>query len=231
MRFVIIMTRWLLALCLPLLLLSASIAGVVNSRWFYQYGFNKYEVTRTTGLADVELEKAATGLISYFNSIDDEISLTVIKDGQPFELFNQREVSHLKDVKGLIRLDYNLLAGTLIYALTFSGLCLFWREGKYRQQLGRGLIWGGGLTLALIVAAGVAVLIDFSWVFLQFHLLSFANDLWLLDPSRDYLIRLFPQGFFSDAALLIIGATALAALILGTLGFAHLRAARKRTVL
>ena len=31
------------------------------------------------------------------------------KDGKPFELFNQQEVIHLEDVKGLIWLDYRVL--------------------------------------------------------------------------------------------------------------------------
>ena len=71
-------------------MLSASIGWAVNSLWLYKYGFEKYNVSRTTDLAEAELEKAATGLISYFNSGEEYISLTVIKDGKSFELFPSR---------------------------------------------------------------------------------------------------------------------------------------------
>jgi len=98
-------------LCLPILLLTASIGWATNSLWLYKYGFHKYNASQTTSLADTELEKAAAGLISYFNSDEDDISLTVVKDGKPFELFNQREVVHLRDVKGLIWLDYRVFWG------------------------------------------------------------------------------------------------------------------------
>src|SRR5450759_1175467 len=97
--------RWLFVICLPFLFLSASIALAVNSVWFYTSGFEKQNVGATTGLAKSELEITARGFISYWNSGDTYIDLTVIKDGQPFELFNMQEKEHLKDVKALFWLD------------------------------------------------------------------------------------------------------------------------------
>jgi len=207
--------KWLFILCLPLLLLSASIGGAVNSLSLYKYGFEKYDVSQTTGLAEEELEKAATGLISYFNSDEEHISLTLIKDGQPFVLFNQREVTHLRDVKGLFWLDYWILLGTLIYALAYAGVSL-WR--KEWRRLAWGLVGGSGLTLGLILALGLGALFNFDQLFLQFHLLSFANELWLLDPSKDYLIMLFPRGFWYNATLFCALATGIGAMILGGVG-------------
>jgi integral membrane protein (TIGR01906 family) len=215
MKVLLTIAKSLFILCLPVLLLTASLAWAVNSLWLYQSGFEKYEVSQTTGLALPELEKAARGLISYFNSGEEYISLTVEKDGKPFELFNQREIVHLKDVKGLIRLDYRVLLGTLIYALALVGVCLWKRS--YRR-LGWGLVGGSGLTMALVLALGLGALFNFDQLFWQFHLLSFANEFWLLDPTRDYLIMLFPGGFWYDAALLCAGVTAGLAVVLGGVG-------------
>ncbi len=215
MKIIGILAKWLFILCLPILLLSVSIGWVVNSLWIYKYGFEKYNISQTTGLAESELEKAAIGLIGYFNSGEEYISLTVVKDGEPFELFNQREVIHLKDVKGLIWLDYRLLAGTLVYALVYAGISLFWRRGRYRRQLAWGVIGGSGLALALMLALGLGMLLNFDQLFLQFHLISFANEFWQLDPTRDYLIMLFPQGFWYDVALFCALAAAGGAVVLG----------------
>jgi len=210
-----IITKWVFILCLPLLLLTASIGWAVNSFWLYTSGFDKYDVSRTTGLADSELEKAASGLIDYFNSNEEYISVTVIKDGEPFELFNQREVSHLKDVKGLIWLDYQVLLGTLIFVLAYAGVSLFWRRKKYWRRLAWGVVGGSGLTLLLMLALGVGALSNFEQLFIQFHLLSFTNEFWMLDPMSDYLIMLFPAGFWYDAAILCAGITAGLAKVLG----------------
>ncbi|MBA7564156.1 hypothetical protein ES708_05818 [subsurface metagenome] len=154
-------------------------------------------------------------MIGYFNSDEEYISVTVIKDGKPFELFNQREVGHLKDVKGLIRLDYRVLLGTLIYVLAYAGVCLFWQRRRYWRRLAWGVVGGSSLTLIVMLALGVGALFNFEQLFIQFHLLSFTNELWMLDPSRDYLIMLFPSGFWYDAAILCAGITAGLAKVLG----------------
>ncbi len=211
-----IAAKWLFIVCLPVLLLTASVSGAVNSLWLYQYGFDKYGVSQTTGLAKSELDEAATSLINYFNSDEETISITVMKDGKPFTLFSEREVAHLRDVKGLIWLVYWVLLGTVVYALGYVGLNLFlWQD---RRRLARGLVGGSCLTLVLMLALGLGTLLDFDQLFWQFHIISFANDFWLLDPTRDYLIMLFPQGFWYDAFLFCALAAAVGAVILGGVG-------------
>ncbi len=221
--------RWVFILSIPLLLLTASIALAVNSAWLYGCGFDKYGVSSTTGLAPAELEKAAGGLISYFNSGEDYIGLTVIKDGEPFVLFNEREVVHLRDVKALIRLDYRVLLGALVYALGYALTSLLWRRRRYWRQLAGGLVRGSGLTLVLMLVLGVGVLFNFEQLFLQFHLLSFANDFWLLNPATDYLIMLFPGGFWYDATVFCAAVTALGVVVLGGAGYLLIRKSRAKS--
>ena len=209
-------------LCLSVLLLTTSISWAMNSLWLYKYGFAKYEISQSTGLAKAELDKAARGLISYFNSGDEHISLTVTKGGEPFELFNQREVIHLKDVKGLVWLDYWVLLGTLLYTSGYAAGSLFWRKRQNWRQLAWGMVGGGSLTLALMLALGLGTLLGFDRLFLQFHLLSFANEFWQLDPTRDYLIMLFPQGFWYDATLFVALGAVVGAVMLGGAVGGHL---------
>ncbi len=222
-----ITARWLFILSVPAFLLTAGIGLMVNSQWLYQYGFDKYDVAQTTGLDSTQLEEAASGLIGYFNSGEETISLTVVKNGQLFTLFNEREVAHLRDVKGLIRLDYWVLLATGVYSLAYAGTSLFRRRKGDRRRLAWSVVGGGGATLGLILVLGLAALIDFDGFFLQFHLLGFANDLWQLDPARDYLIMLFPQGFWFDATMLVALVTVVLAIILAAAAGLYLRASRK----
>lgn len=223
--------RWLFILSLPPLILSATIHLEFNSLRLYQDGFEKYNVSQTTGLSQTELKKAAAGLISYFNSGEEFISLTVLKDGEPFELFNQREIAHLKDVKALVQLNFRLLVGTAIYIGVFAGMCLFWRKRRYRRELARGTFIGSIITLGMIVALGIgAMVLDFDQIFLQFHFLAFTNELWLLDPTKDYLIMLFPEGFWFDAAMLFGKISAgVAGALCGVTAW-YLRRARKQAL-
>ncbi len=223
MRILGAVAKWLFILCLPVLFLSASISLAFNSPRLYEYGFDKYHVSLTTGLADAELDKAAAGLIRYFNSGEDYISLKVVKNGQPLVLFNQREVAHLKDVKALVWLNYRLLLGSLTFALIYSGISLFWHRRACRRRLAQGMVTGSLITLAMMLALGLGVWLNFDQLFLQFHLLSFANDFWQLDPSTDYLIMLFPAGFWFDVTIFATLTTVIMAAITAGAGWGYLR--------
>ena len=66
-------------------------------------------------------------------------------------------------------------------------------------------------------------LVGFERLFLLFHVVSFSNEYWILDPSKDYLIMLFPGGFFYDAALRCFGAVILVSLVMGISTFVVIR--------
>jgi integral membrane protein (TIGR01906 family) len=213
-------TKWVFAVSLAFVLLTGSIAWVTNSAWFYNWGFRQNNVTF---LAPSELDKAANGLITYFNSSDQYINLTVIRDGQPFTLFSQKEIDHLKDVKALFHMDYNILRVSFLVCMAFVADNLVRRN---RRNLLQGIVFGSGLTLALMILMGIGSLFDFSALFWQFHIISFSNQDWLLSET-DSLIMLFPEPFWQAAALLIALAAAVAALVLGIWSFWRLRKTRE----
>lgn len=112
------------------------------------------------------------------------------------EFFTQREVLHLKDVKGLITSAQILLFLNISIIIIISAALLFKKKQKILiSALKTGSIVG---TLAILILSSSS-LINFDFLFLKFHLISFTNDLWLLPPESN-LIKLFPQKFFQDFA-------------------------------
>jgi integral membrane protein (TIGR01906 family) len=227
MKILAIFSQWVFILCLPVLLATASMAWAANSVWLYRAGFEKYDVGQTTGLSDSELEKAATGLIHYFRSGEEYVSITVVKDGRPFELFTEEEIIHFRDVKGLLWLDYRVLLGTLLYCLAYAGVSLVWQRRRNWRRLAWAAVGGSSLTLALMLAIGLAALVNFDSLFLQFHLISFANKFW---SARGYMVLLFPRGFWYDTVLLCAAITAGLAVLLGGVAGAYLLFRRKTAV-
>ncbi len=119
-------------------------------------------------------------------------------------LYNERELSHMADVKnvvlGALRVWYISLAIlTLLAALAWRG---DWNS-EYINGLRRGGMWMIGLAVALGLIAGVGITInpEVFWRFFEFfHSLFFTGDSWLFYYS-DTLIRLFPIRFWEDAFL------------------------------
>jgi integral membrane protein (TIGR01906 family) len=219
--------QWIFIVCLPVLLLSAVIGILANSLWLYEYGAHKYGVGQSLAdaglkLSDSELSGIYAGLINYYNSGEEYVNITVVEDGKPVNVLTPDEVLHFKDVKGLIRLDYWLLTGTLAYFLACIGLNLFlWRD---RRRLGWGLLGGSIFTLAVLF---ILVLFDrlfgFEELFLKFHFLFFNNLFW---STPGNMLLLFPENFFIDAVTIGTAIIAGAAIVLGGVGWWLLKKGR-----
>jgi integral membrane protein (TIGR01906 family) len=219
------LTSVIFVICIPALLLSASLAWGFNSAWLYNYGFQKYNVSQDTGLSAQELDKTAHGLINYFNSTQEYINIQVTAQGKTFSLFTEEEQIHFKDVKALIWLDYEVLLVTLILALLYFFIFYFWQKGRFRRLFFKSLLWGSGLSIVLIGAIGIASFFDFDALFLQFHYLAFTNMFW---SAEGYMLRLFPGGFWYDAFFIMIGIMALLAIAIGVVAVVFLRSKKLR---
>lgn len=199
------LSLWVFIAALPIFLFTFNVRLAINSSWLYSYGFARYSVGQKLGLSQEELSWVTEALITYFNS-----GKYLLGD-----FFNEREKIHLKDVRRLIQLDYRVGEICGVYLALFGAVALLRRRLKL---LGKALYYGGLATLILFALLSLAVLVGFDRIFLIFHLVSFPNTFWILDPRQDRLILLFPQGFFFQATLLVVAGTVTQSLLLWWVG-------------
>jgi integral membrane protein (TIGR01906 family) len=213
---------FLFVLAVPLVLVTASVTWAINSPGVYSRGFEKYGVSLATGITTSDLRQAGADLRRYFNSGDEPLVLRARVSEVEQEIFNPREVQHMGDVKRLVRGVYAVLAGSGAYLLAAAAAGCLWRRRRFVPTLAGLCLGGGGLTLGLVVGVGLVAVAGFDSLFLTFHQLSFSNDFWQLDPRTDYLVMMFPQGFWFDATVVVATVTAAAALALVALSGGYL---------
>ena len=218
LRFLCILRSTLIVLIVPLLLVTTNVRLVADSPYLYSYGFQKYGIESVTGIEMGQLELAGEKIRDYFSNDQDYLVIDIERQGQKIKnLYNQREILHMKDVKNLIQLIYSIQIWSLLLFITLILIgFLSFRLRKFSNVIDP-ISWGGGLTLGIAAVVGILSLFGFQRLFLFFHLVSFDNDLWILDPTRDYLIMMFPQGFFFDATVFIVVLTLGQALLLWVL--------------
>ena len=129
-------------------------------------------------------------------------------DGSP--MYNERELSHMYDVKSLTKKV--LVVWEVLLALLLLGGLAAWRFGGW-DSMKKGLMRGGQVTVVLFITALVFVALSFDALFVGFHHIFFQGDTWLFSYS-DTLIRLFPLRFWQDVfigagALTLLGAAGL----------------------
>jgi integral membrane protein (TIGR01906 family) len=214
----------------PIFLITTNVRWVINAPILYSYGFDKYNTTITawTGIERDEYLSAASQIRDYFNNNEDDLDVRVVQRGVRTSIYNDREISHMRDVKGLVRWVYRVQLLTGAYLAAFIVFGLVSERRRSLPPLGRRLARGGALTIGLVIMVGLGALAGFDRLFYAFHLVSFSNDLWMLDPSQDNLIAMFPEGFFFDATMWIAASTVTEAAALVAVPLFFLRRSKRR---
>ena len=156
--------------------------------------------------------------VNYLTNRADISYLADLRFDNGTPLFNERELSHMDDVKivtrGALNIFYGALAGLAL-------LGLWSRRPQQWQAFGQGLKRGGWImvglagVVAVVVLVGMFLIPDLFWAFFEgFHSLFFDGDSWLFLYS-DTLIRLFPIRFWQDTFLFAAGLAVLGGLGLG----------------
>lgn len=130
------------------------------------------------------------------------------EDGTP--LYNDRELSHMSDVKNLVQV---LLKGWIIGLGILFLLGIWAWRGFWLDDFKLGISRGGWVTIGLIIAILIGVVVNFETLFTDFHRVFFSGNSWIFLYS-DTLIRLFPIRFWQDCfidmgALSLIGGAVL----------------------
>lgn len=208
----------------PILLISSSVLLVINAPLIYSYGFERYEIDERTGIEYNELINAAGQIVEYFNNGADNIVVSIVVKGILVKnLYNDREIAHMRDVKQLVKGVYSVQVLSVGYLAIFMTLGFAVYRWQFTTLTTRLAGFGGILTVGMVIVVVLGSVFNFDQLFLTFHMLSFSNDLWQLDPRTDYLIVMFPQEFFFYATFCIIAVTIFLAIFISVLSMVILR--------
>jgi integral membrane protein (TIGR01906 family) len=143
---------------------------------------------------------------------------TASLDGEQ-PLLNAEERSHMRDVSAFVR----VLVAIDLVALLVAGVAGWLLRHEVARRGRLMLIASASVGLAAITLA-VVFAVAFRPAFLAFHELFFEPGTYLFPPDSN-LIRLFPEPFWFDAALVAGASIVVSALLLGLIGWRDMRAA------
>ena len=202
---------WLVTLLTPLFLIGLALR-IMLAPWFLTVEYNMpYFPADEYGFTKADRLRWAPYALNYLTNNADISYLGNLKFDDGIPLYNERELSHMRDVKQVTQ--GGLRAWTVsLGALALLGLWA-WR-GNWGQAYVQGLRRGGWLVIILAAGFGGFAAVAFWQFFAFFHSLFFTGDSWIFLFS-DTLIRLFPMQFWQDVftwvgAIVIGGALLLA---------------------
>lgn len=213
-------------LSVPVALATLNVRYAFNEDRLWTYGFERYQSDLRSGLPMSEVERSAAELRAYFNDDSERFNLKVLRDGQSVDLFSDREVEHLVDVKDLVQNVYRAQAIALGFCLVYVVSVFVWAREMPVRALAYRVMVAAIATLGLLIAFGSVAAVGFDSLWTRFHRIAFTNNLWQLDPATDRLIQMFPEPFWQDTTFFVAFLTVFESGLLFTISFLYLRATR-----
>ncbi|WIV11268.1 TIGR01906 family membrane protein [Proteiniborus sp. MB09-C3] len=190
----------LISISLPFVLLLTDVEAVAFDLDFYEKKYEEYNITEVTGIEMKNLMTVTSEMLDYLKGKRENLIIFAQVNNKTEQVFEEREILHMVDVKDLFSKGY-IIRNTMLIALIISlaFLALF-----HRKAIGKAFIIASLWPTAIMAILGLLMYIDFNKYFNYFHHIFFTNDLWLLDPNTDILIQMLPLEFFSSMAYRIL---------------------------
>ncbi|MDP7180224.1 MAG: DUF1461 domain-containing protein [Candidatus Woesearchaeota archaeon] len=176
--------KWTLILFISSLILLTNFKLVLFNEDFYQQEFTKLNIYNKFENAD-EINK---DLLNYFKNKENLIQN---------DFFNEKEKSHLADVKRLINISLNLFYLLLISSIVLLVLSLIHNKDRIKS-LSNIFILSAILTFTKLLFTYILIRLNFSTIFLSFHYVFFPQGNFLFNPAVDNIVNLYPSQFFLD---------------------------------
>lgn len=199
---------WVLSFVSALVLIMVIFLTVIEYRAFdldfFEKEYQKLNNAQVIGISEQELMQTTKGLLAYIKGERDDLSIQANIKGQDRQVFNQKEIDHMVDVR-LLYLTSNQYRnfGILVLLCLLLGVRLLTHQ-KYLHYWSGGFLAGGGALIGVLIVLALIISRDFRWFWDNFHLIIFTNDLWMLNPETDILIQMVPEQFFLDLVVSIL---------------------------
>ena len=182
-----------------------SVFTVVNTNSFYSQQYREIGADKSTGVSLEDLDEITTMLLDYLNDKRDNLDMHVEKWGQLKPVFDDRETSHMVDVKNLYAFFEKTMYITFITSAAIL-IYLFIKDGKtqFFTNAVKGYLSALVVAIILCVIFATAFTVGFNSFWTLFHEVMFTNDLWLLDPRVSTMINMYPLPFWLAMCTVIL---------------------------
>ena len=206
-KFSINLSKVFLILIVPFLifLLVFNFAGFSNS--FFTKKFSQYGVNNKFLDAEAMHQKVINFIEGKSNELPSD--------------FNEREKQHLLDVKKVISaltITLYIMVGLFLLLLVVSAFTLK-ANGYIINFVGRVMMWGGILTVALAVLLFLLINFDFGPAFESMHQMFFQKGTYMFDPAKETIVNLYPEQLFMDLGIRISALIIISAILIILTGF------------
>lgn len=172
---------------IPIILILGNLIVFSTNESFMHQEFQKYNVYSDISNANNIMHE----IMIYFNG----------KENLDVKEFNEREISHMADVKRLY-----VFTKVLLYLSIITFFILFYfairnEPTKILEKISNIIISTSKKGLLFFIIFSLSIALFFKYLFTLFHMLFFKSGTWAFNPATEIIVRVFPEGIFFDIVL------------------------------
>jgi len=191
-------------LSLMMVLILTSIFSVGMSKEIYKEIQVKLQIADYAMCSQETLDYATDGLVEYIKGNREDLSMVGVINNIESYIFNEKEITHMVDVKNLFNVGKFILVSLGIFIVILFVIELIINREAFNYKFFKSVSVTLMAILVVFLLIAAYALFDFHSFWISFHKIFFTNDLYLLNPETDFLIRMMPLQFFI-AIMLKIG--------------------------
>lgn len=186
-------------ICLVLFMLTFAIALPIYGRFFYYLQIKLLDIEKSTGWSYATIKQAYDEVLNF-------CTLPWVKEFSAGSLeFSAEGAAHFADCKVLFNLNFGVLVSSAAVILTtlilnrLKVITLLKVKGHRAYLISAAVAVALPVLIIIIVAA-----VGFDEAFAGFHAMFFpGKDNWVFDPRYDEIIKVMPEEFFMNCAIII----------------------------
>ncbi len=165
---------------------------------FYESEFEKLDTADKMQMEDEQLVASMDALLLYLQGNRDDLSIEANVAGYTREVYNDREITHMVDVKDLYLNAMNVRNVCTIVFLLLLAILVYKCKKQVLEILSYTYVRACIVFLFAITCIALYAVSDFTAFWTMFHQIFFSNDLWLLDPNTSLMINMLEEQVFYD---------------------------------
>ncbi len=204
----IAVVRWLIIIATPFLLTTLTVRALIawDSPGYPAWEYSRIEPDRYGFTPEERLELAEATMAYLQRPEPAEEVIYLLEElrlpGTDRPLYNEAEIGHMIDVKVVADAFLRVMWGLLV--IVAGGLIFLFARPGTRYEGARALFQAGVFTVTAVLLVLLFMGVAWGAFFTLFHDLFFPPGTWTFNYT-DSLIRLFPEQFWFDFALLWTG--------------------------
>ena len=183
-------------LSLILFIITFSISLPIYSRSFYYMHITHMNLAEKSGFTEAQIRGAYDSVLDYLTVPAKDFSTGDLK-------YSSEGKDHFSDCKKLFTLNTLVFFSSVIVLLTLFTL----KKKKVRYftfSITKSFLIAGIFLILTPLIIGVLASLDFNYAFVVFHKIFFPQKSnWIFNPRYDEIIRILPQEYFMNCAVLI----------------------------